>query len=106
MTHSGGDTAGLSLIESGKRALPAAVIAAYESALGESADGERAGAEWIRPVAASDVGGDTLDRLELAVDDLASAYSTSPPGELLNDIRQHLGYAARLSGRAESRRRT
>ncbi|WP_433680694.1 XRE family transcriptional regulator [Nocardia sp. CA-119907] len=96
MTHGGGETTGLSLIESGNNAVPAAVIAAYESALGESADGERAGAEWIRRVAASDVGGDTLDRLELAVDDLASAYSTNPPGELLDDIRRHLGYAARL----------
>ncbi|MEV6341688.1 helix-turn-helix transcriptional regulator [Nocardia vinacea] len=86
----------LSLIESGKRAVPAAVVAAYESALGESADGERAGAEWIRRVAASDVGDETLDRLELAVDDLASAYSTTPPDALLTDIRQHLGYAARL----------
>ncbi|WP_433195046.1 helix-turn-helix domain-containing protein [Nocardia sp. CA-107356] len=86
----------LSLIESGKRAVPADVATAYESALGESADGERAGVEWIRRVAASDIGGDTLDHLELAVDDLASAYSTTPPDELLAGIRQHLGYAARL----------
>lgn len=62
----------------------------------ESEDGEQAAAEWIRRVAASDVGGDTLDRLERAVDDLASAYPTTPPGQLLVQIRQHLGYAARL----------
>lgn len=86
----------LSLIESGKRPVPAAVVAVYHSALGESADGEQAGAEWIRRVSASDVGGDALDRLEAAVDNLASAYPTTPPTLLLADIRQHLGYAARL----------
>ncbi|GAB2534568.1 helix-turn-helix domain-containing protein [Nocardia heshunensis] len=86
----------LSLIESGKRPVPADVVAAYQSALGESADGERAGAEWIVRVAASDIGGDALDRLEAAVDDLASAYPTTPPAVLLVRIRQHLGYASRL----------
>ncbi|MFF2554154.1 helix-turn-helix transcriptional regulator [Nocardia sp. NPDC058058] len=86
----------LSLIESGKRTVPAEVVAAYQCALGESADGEQAGAEWIQRVAASDIGGDALDRLEAAVDDLASAYPTTPPAVLLADIRQHLGYAARL----------
>lgn len=86
----------LSLIERGKREVPPDVVAAYQSALGESADGEQAGAEWIQRVAASDVGGDALDRLEAAVDDLASAYPTTPPAVLLADIRQHLGYAARL----------
>lgn len=86
----------LSLIERGKRDIPADVVAAYQSALGESANGEQAGAEWIRRVAASDIGGDALDRLEAAVDDLASAYPTTPPAVLLADIRRHLGYAARL----------
>ncbi|MFE3543031.1 helix-turn-helix domain-containing protein [Nocardia sp. NPDC059177] len=86
----------LSLIESGKRPVPAEVAVAYTAALGETADGERAGQEWTRRIAASDVGGDTLDRLEAAVDDLASAYSTTPPAELLVGIRQHLGYTARL----------
>lgn len=86
----------LSLIESGKRAVPAAVVAAYQSVLEESADGEHAGAEWIRRVAASDIGGDALDRLAAAVDDLAAAYPTTPPVLLLADIRQHLGYASRL----------
>ncbi|GGK44789.1 helix-turn-helix domain-containing protein [Nocardia camponoti] len=86
----------LSLIESGKRPVPREVAAAYNLVLGEPLDGEQAGAEWIARVAASDVGGDTLDRLELAVDDLAAAYSTTPPADLLADIRRHLGYTARL----------
>jgi hypothetical protein len=55
-----------------------------------------AAAEWIQRAVASDIGGDTLERLEWAVDDLAADYPTTPPGELLVRIRQHLGYAGRL----------
>jgi transcriptional regulator with XRE-family HTH domain/tetratricopeptide (TPR) repeat protein len=47
-------------------------------------------------VAASDVSGDTLDRIEAAVDDMASAYATTPPGELLPLVRQHLAYISQL----------
>lgn len=86
----------LSLIESGKRAVPTEVVAAYRSVLSDPADGEQAGAEWIARVAASDIGGDALDRLEAAVDDLASAYPTTAPAVLLADIGRHLGYAAKL----------
>lgn len=86
----------LSLIESGKRPLSAEVSAAYNAALGEPTCGERAGAEWLARVAASDIGGGALEGLEAAVDDLAAAYPTTPPAELLADIRQHLGYAGRL----------
>lgn len=86
----------LSLIESGKRPVPPAVADAYRTALGETTDGKLAGAEWIQRVTASDVSGDTLDQLELAADDLASAYPTTPPADLLADIGIHLGYTARL----------
>lgn len=93
----------LGLLETGQRQVRPEHVRAYADALGigsalfiEPADGEQAAAEWIHRVAASDLGGDTLDRLELAVDDLAAGYPTIPPGELLVGIRQHLGYAGRL----------
>lgn len=47
-------------------------------------------------VDASDVGTETLDRLASAVDDLATAYATTQPAELLPLVRQHLAYVARL----------
>ncbi|MFI6777326.1 helix-turn-helix domain-containing protein [Nocardia sp. NPDC050412] len=93
----------LGLLETGQRQIRPEHVRAYSDALGigsslfnEPADGEQAAAEWIHRVAASDLGGDTLDRLELAVDDLAAGYPMTPPGELLMRIRQHLGYAGRL----------
>ncbi|NNH75906.1 helix-turn-helix domain-containing protein [Nocardia uniformis] len=93
----------LGMLETGQRQVRYEHVRAYADALGigsalfiESADGERAAAEWIQRAAASDIGGDTLERLELAVDDLAASYPTTPPGELLVRIRQHLGYAGRL----------
>ncbi|MEU4535710.1 hypothetical protein AB0G15_12695 [Streptosporangium sp. NPDC023825] len=52
--------------------------------------------ELARRVAASDVGTETLDRLELAVDDLAMAYQATPPAELLERVRQHLSYVSHL----------
>ncbi|MFD0361499.1 helix-turn-helix domain-containing protein [Nocardia sp. GCM10030253] len=93
----------LGMLENGQRQIRPEHVRAYADALGigsalfaEPADGERAAAEWIQRAAASDIGGDTLERLALAVDDLAAAYPTTPPGELLVRIRQHLGYAGRL----------
>jgi hypothetical protein len=52
--------------------------------------------ELARRVAASDVGTETLDRLELAVDDLAMAYQGTPPAELLKRVRRHLSYVSHL----------
>jgi hypothetical protein len=52
--------------------------------------------ELARRASASNVGAETLQRLELAVDDLAVAYPRTPPAELLDRIRQHLIYVARL----------
>ncbi|WP_378737135.1 helix-turn-helix domain-containing protein [Nocardia brasiliensis] len=93
----------LSLVETGKRPVTPEIVAAYELVLGagsvtsdESTNGEQATLEWIRRVTASDVSDGTLDRLETAVDDLASAYPTTPPDELLVRVGQHLGYAGRL----------
>ncbi|WP_326826616.1 hypothetical protein [Streptosporangium sp. NBC_01756] len=52
--------------------------------------------ELARRVSASDVGTETLDRLELAVDDLAMAYQGTPPAELLERVRRHLSYVSYL----------
>lgn len=52
--------------------------------------------ELARRVAASDLGGETLARLEAATDDLATAYPVAVPDELLAQVRTHLGYVSRL----------
>lgn len=52
--------------------------------------------ELARRVEASDVGTETLDRIENAVDELASAYPTSLPEDLLVSVRRHLAYVQRL----------
>ncbi|MGH3800832.1 MAG: XRE family transcriptional regulator [Pseudonocardiaceae bacterium] len=59
-------------------------------------DGELEALELSRRVAASDVGDETVSRLELAVDDLATRYPSTPPAALLADVRRHLGYVMRL----------
>ncbi|WP_319020087.1 helix-turn-helix transcriptional regulator [Streptomyces sp. C8S0] len=52
--------------------------------------------ELARRVSASDVGRETLDRLEFAFDDLATKYPVSPPQDLLRRVRKHSAYVARL----------
>ncbi|MGA4841545.1 helix-turn-helix domain-containing protein [Streptomyces sp. G45] len=52
--------------------------------------------ELERRVRASDVGGETLDRLELAFDQFATRYQTERPAGLLREVRQHLAYVGRL----------
>ena len=59
-------------------------------------DDELATLELARRVAASDVGDETLVALEMTVDELASAYPRSAPGELLARTRRHLGFVSRL----------
>jgi tetratricopeptide (TPR) repeat protein len=57
--------------------------------------------ELARRALASDVGDATCERLELAVDDLATAYPRTAPGELMPRVRAHLGYVrGLLDGRA------
>lgn len=53
--------------------------------------------ELARRVAASDLGGEVLARLEAAVDDLATAYPVTAPDELLDRVRLHLRYVSRLA---------
>ncbi|HEY5834573.1 helix-turn-helix domain-containing protein [Streptomyces sp.] len=52
--------------------------------------------ELSRRVRASDVGTETLNRLERAFDDLAMAYPKSPPQTLLQRVRKHSAYVAQL----------
>jgi transcriptional regulator with XRE-family HTH domain len=52
--------------------------------------------ELGRRVAASDVSAETLDQLEAAFDDLASAYATTPPEVLLPRVRRHVDYVTAL----------
>jgi transcriptional regulator with XRE-family HTH domain len=52
--------------------------------------------ELARRVQASDVGSETLGRLERAFDDLATAYPITPPQELLHRVRRHSAYVVRL----------
>ncbi len=57
---------------------------------------EQEALELARRVSASDVGTETLTRLEAIVDELAVAYTKTPPALLLERIRQHLHYVGRL----------
>jgi transcriptional regulator with XRE-family HTH domain len=62
----------------------------------EDADDEIEAIELARRVRASDVGDETLARLEHVVDELAEAYLTEPPAQALGRTRRHLQYAATL----------
>ena len=52
--------------------------------------------ELTRRVIASDVSQETLGRLERATDQMAMAYATTPPVELLPRVRRHLAYVTSL----------
>ncbi|MFC0864303.1 helix-turn-helix domain-containing protein [Sphaerimonospora cavernae] len=67
-----------------------------DSSSAADGDDELDALELGRRAAASDIGGSTLERLELAVDDLAVAYPGTPPRELLERVRRHLTYVSQL----------
>jgi transcriptional regulator with XRE-family HTH domain len=73
-------------------------LAALRDASGDPGpqDDEWEALELARRVSATDVGEDTLTTLEVAVDDLASAYPGTPPVELLARVRRHLAYVEKL----------
>jgi len=73
-------------------------LAPHSDGLGDAdpEDDEINALELDRRATASDVGAETLERLELAVDDLATAYPGTPPAELLARVRRHLGYVTCL----------
>lgn len=52
--------------------------------------------ELARRAQSSDVGEETLSRLEVAFEELAIAYPKSAPHELLQKVRKHASYVARL----------
>jgi hypothetical protein len=60
------------------------------------ADDEIAALELGRRAEASDVGSGTVERLTLAMDELATAYPGTPPAELLGRVRAHLAYVGQL----------
>ncbi|WP_078960258.1 helix-turn-helix domain-containing protein [Streptomyces sp. NRRL WC-3618] len=76
--------------------LPTAPVPAWFVAAMPSTDDEMAAWELSRRVQASDVGAETLARLERSFDDLASAYPVTPPAELLERVRRHSAYVAKL----------
>ncbi|MFJ7278833.1 helix-turn-helix transcriptional regulator [Kitasatospora sp. NPDC098663] len=59
-------------------------------------DDEIEALELARRVSASDVGQETLERLELTFHDLAIKYPTVAPQELLGQVRKYALYVARL----------
>jgi hypothetical protein len=61
-----------------------------------TADDELAALELARRAEVSDVGDGTCERMELAFDDLATAYPTTQPGDLLPRVRTYLGYVTQL----------
>lgn len=60
-------------------------------------DDEIAALELARRAEVSDVGDGTCELLALAVDDLATAYPGTPPGELLGRVRAYLAYVTGLA---------
>ncbi|MEI5103941.1 helix-turn-helix domain-containing protein [Streptomyces sp. PmtG] len=59
-------------------------------------DDEMEALELVRRVAASDVGGETLSRLELVFDELARLYPSSAPQDLLLRVRKYSAYVSHL----------
>ncbi|MGO4429439.1 helix-turn-helix transcriptional regulator, partial [Streptomyces sp. MCAF7] len=78
-------------------AAPAAVNP-WNVSRGLADDDELDAWELARRVAASDVGARTLERLERAFDDLATAYPVTPPQDLLRRVRRYSAYVAGLLG--------
>ncbi|ARQ70966.1 helix-turn-helix transcriptional regulator [Streptomyces marincola] len=59
-------------------------------------DDELEALELARRVQASDVGRETLGRLEAVFDELATAYPVTPPQELIDRVRKHTAYVSSL----------
>ena len=62
----------------------------------DSAADEIAALDLARLAEASELGTGTVERLELAVDELAIAYPGTPPADLLDRLRGYLRYVGRL----------
>jgi transcriptional regulator with XRE-family HTH domain len=57
---------------------------------------EIAALDLVQQAETSQVGSGSVERLELAVDDLATAYPSTPSAVLLDRVRGYLGYVTRL----------
>ena len=57
---------------------------------------EIAALDFARRAQVTEAGTGTVEQLELAVDELATAYPGTPPGELLGRVRAYLGYVGTL----------
>ena len=66
------------------------------AATSDAAADEIAALDLVRLAEASDVGSGTVERLELAVDELAIAYPATPSADLYGRVRGYLGYVGRL----------
>jgi transcriptional regulator with XRE-family HTH domain len=70
---------------------------ARAAAVIDSADEDELEAlDLVRRASASDVGSETLARLELAFNELATEYPTVPPRELMGRVRKYSSYVTRL----------
>jgi transcriptional regulator with XRE-family HTH domain len=63
---------------------------------GDGVAEEIAALDLARLAELTEVGNGTVERLELAVDELATAYPGTPPAELNSRVRGYLGYTRRL----------
>ncbi|GAA4827712.1 helix-turn-helix domain-containing protein [Saccharopolyspora rosea] len=70
--------------------------AQYRASAATDGDTELAALELARRAASNNVGSTTLAHLEAIVDDLATAYPVTPPGELASRLRTHIGYVTNL----------
>ncbi|MFJ2110948.1 helix-turn-helix domain-containing protein [Streptomyces sp. NPDC087850] len=70
--------------------------AGWSAEISPSHDDEFEALELARRVQMSDVGAETLNRLERAFDDLAMKYPVTPPQELLKRVLKHSSYVAHL----------
>jgi transcriptional regulator with XRE-family HTH domain len=83
-----------------------AALASSAGAAASTGGDEIAALELVRRAEVSDVGDGTCERMELLVDELATAYPRAAPADLLKRVRTHIGYATRLlDGRATLRQR-
>ncbi|MCZ4122854.1 helix-turn-helix transcriptional regulator [Streptomyces sp. H39-S7] len=76
--------------------IPRLVSNAWLNASTPLPDDEFGAHELARSVQSSDVGAETLQRLEQSFDELAMKYPVSPPQELLERVRKHSAYVAHL----------
>ncbi|GHH77897.1 hypothetical protein GCM10018793_27100 [Streptomyces sulfonofaciens] len=97
------DPAYLNRVVNGRQAASPDLIEALNEFLGLSLnvpeaphDDETDAWELTRRVQSSDVGPATLERLEMAFDALAVAYPRTSPEVLLQQVRKHAGYVAKL----------